>query len=250
MKKLILMLFACVILMTLSVTNASAYPSKLTGWPTWPGSITVNTQWVGISNTDLKPTDVWVVLNLKRVEIRVANHGGNTGGLPGVPFFVTDAVVSAAGEISDVPLKGRGSYELPVIFSNQDILDAIEPYLAEPLPTLPNPNWYYYVLVWSMDVRIQGFTDMNVRCEDDPSNDYSCTNTDFEEVVQAIGSCDIQTGAATADYPDGAPILDQPYDCSEDFHWEYKNNNQVCTYDDNGESLPCNYVFPDDYWWQ
>lgn len=247
-KKLLLIGVFCISVMALVGTEAKAYPPGLGGWGACPWcspALTVTTDWVGIANTDLKPTEVWLTLNLTSVEIVVLNPGGEDGGI-GVPFC-SDIILTQSASITDVPLRGKGRYELPFYFTSQEILDALEwAGCYDPKWKLPNENWELIVIVHEFDARIQGFTDMNGRCEGD-SNEYNCTESDMEEVVHAIGDCIITYDG------DGEPVLGVPYHCTEVFHWEYqKKKSPTCEFTDPDDvEQPCVYEFPNDPfdWW-
>ena len=280
LKKLLLISVVCISLMALSGTNANAYPQRLGGWPTFPGSVYMITTWVGISDTLQRPADAWATLRIKSFLIdEVSNGGGQHGGI-GTPWITqptNPVIVDAGGTIFDIPLKGKGKYDLPIEFTDQFLSQQIKSYCARDdltpeqeewcnqLPPLPNDNWYWHVVVLEMDVLIQGFTDIDPppdgRCEDEwnPKNCMERVIYDEdgvpidpplkeEEVVFAVGLCtfpgiDLEndtnedivewvTNGFDWDNPD-------PYNCTENFNWQYKNKSQTCE-DESG--YDCDYI--------
>ena len=236
-KKLLSMVVVCIGMMGLLGTKANGYPPSLGGWGVWRGSATVLTEWVGIANTDLKPTIADVDLRIRGFMIdAVLNPGGEDGGV-GQPFIQVPTepfVVNNAAGIFDVPLKGRGGYDLPILFSDEKLTQAIvEVCQGTPvpswcndgsLPKLPNINWYWHVIVLDADVRIKGYTDY----DKDGSR---------EEVVFAVGYCVLPgyDPSSPQTFKPSTINYEDPYGCTENFHWEYANKDKIC-YETPGNS--------------
>ena len=292
LKKLLLISVVCISLMALAGTNANAYPQKLGGWPTWPGSVYMLTTWVGISDTLQRPADAWATLRIKSFLIDEVSNGGDQHGGIGQPWIevpINPVTIGAGGTIFDIPLKGKGKYDLPIEFTDHFLSQQIKAYcasddadedLCNQLPKLPNDNWYWHVVVLEMDVLIQGFTDVDSgpsgRCESDFDTE-NCMDRDIydedgnfvetlyeEEVVFAVGECRFPGLGAydTGDEDDWPHIIDvvedyfatdssDPYDCTENFNWQYKNRDRTCddelglNYPVDGETYQCNYA----EWW-
>jgi hypothetical protein len=186
-KRLLLVSILSVDLMTLWSIGVNAYPPRLSGWSWSPGSITSTTTWLGISNTEMKPTDVRVTVNMDEVVVYYMNPGGNTGGVE-VPF-IYPVSIEDFDTITD-PLRGKGKWTSTITFSDGDLLGAFPPgVLAD---YAPNPNWTAYDIdVLTFSGIVEGFTDVDGL---------------EEEVVHAEYQCSLQGNE---------------YACTESVHWEY-----------------------------
>lgn len=207
--------------------HANAWPASSSGWYVKTGSVIVDSTWVGIANTDLKPTLLQVTIVPHEYTVIYENPGGNTGGV-GVPFDLP-LEITGLDSLFPTALSGRGKYTSSVEFPDQGFLDRIiELYPTALADNAPNPNWTpYSVQVTAMDVYIQAFADVSGTC---PNNDT--TNTDLypyndtcfvdyttstptvgteEEVVHIKGFCTLNGTT---------------YSCIEDDHWEWSKKDQ------------------------
>jgi hypothetical protein len=240
LKKLLLVGAFCIGLMGLWCGHANAWPASSSTWYVKTGSVIVDSSWVNIANTDVKPTLIQVTMIPHGLIVYYQNPGGNTGGV-GVPFDLP-LDITGVDRLIPTALSGRGKYTSSVEFFDKDILDRIKflyPTILD--DNAPNPNWIPYAVdVTSLDVYIQAFEDLsNVTypCPDAPdASEYNqdlipyndtCYVTYYsdghisgvgfeEEVVHIKGFCML----------DGTT-----YNCTEDAHWEWSKKDQSYPYD-------------------
>ena len=214
-KRLAIVVF-CIGLMGLWITDAKAWPASSSGWYVKTGSIIVNSSWVQISNTDVKPTDIVVSIN-PMVVVYYRNPGDNEGGV-GVPFNL-DVLI---GLDSLYSLVGRGKADSEIVFPSITFDWLVENYTIEYLNSFaPNTNWTAYdAILTGLDVKIQAYADVSDFCDASktPESDWkSCYyNVDFglyeEEVVHLEGLCSVQGDIFT---------------CVESEHWEWSKKDRV-----------------------
>lgn len=284
-KKLSLISVLCISLVGLFGAQATAYPPGLGGvwWCPWcPGSeppaVIVTSEFVGISNEDKNPSDVYIWMLIESGELRSLNPGGQDGGLPGIPFFDIP-VPMLSTSTGEAPMKGRGKWEGKFIWYHSELIEIIFDWLENndpdfKRPKLPNDGWSWQLRIYQALIRVTGNTDASGICElNDPYPagspvypDYpidpeeQCTEplhdpndptpppaeTLFEEVVHNISRC----YAVTDD--DGNIIFGEYDSCDRLFLWKYKSKSQLCEYEDpNRDDQPCVYEFPFDpeNWW-
>jgi hypothetical protein len=272
-KKLLLIGVLSVSLVGLFGTQASAYPPTLGGvsfCPWCPGNsdwIYISTRLVGIANGDAVPTDAYIEWIITDGEVKSFNPAGEDGGL-GVHFNYLPFPISGSESSGDqTPVSGRGRWDHTFAWDYDVLIDYfISIGVLEPLP---NPNWYYQLIIRRILVRITANTDVSEICEGvDPyptsspvypgyptDPEEQCTAPlnedgepvgplDYEEVVHGIYEC-----IAPADGDD--LIYDETDDCDQLFLWKYKENSPLCEYrDPNRDDQPCVYDFPPDFeWW-
>jgi hypothetical protein len=243
-KKFLPIVVLCVSLTAFWGTDAHAWPASSSGWGATQNTVTVYSGWKGISNADLKPTSVKVVILPKTADIYCINPGGNDGG-NGVPYsFFTAPTVGA--QVSPRKAIRNGRWDSYITFTDQEILDTIP---AEDLANIcQNTNWTINVVVKTFDVWISAFEDVNGTCnltsaESDTcystaitcsgsGEDQVCTVTppyDAEEVVHIQGSCDLKS----------APInVGSAYSCETGLQWEYSRTYSTC---DSRYGSQCTY---------
>lgn len=214
-KRLSPIVALCICLMALWSTDANAWPASSSGWYVKSGSIIVDSNWVQISNTDVKPTSL-VVTIYPTVVVYYQNPGGNEGGV-GTPFNLN---VPLVGFDKLDPLGGHGKDSSTVPFPDITVDSLIEMGIDLGVYA-PNYNWVAYdVKVTGLDVKIQAYADVSSFCtsENTPESDWtSCYyNADDklfeEEVVHLEGLCTLQ---------------DQIYNCVESEHWEWSKKDPL-----------------------
>lgn len=263
-KRLLLIGALCISLVGLSGTQATAYPPRPgdVSWCPWcPGSEAAyfTTSFVGIANTDVVPTDVYIKWIIEDGEVFSTNPAGEDGGI-GIPFlqfeFPLEGFLST-GE--DTPMNGRGRWDGTFPFLYADIIAWL--ILNEVLDPLPNPQWSYHLIIRQALIRVTANTNVSDElCEESIPGDFpqypdypndpeeQCTeplplddgppDQTFEEVVHGIYRC-----YAPVDGDD--PVFDASDECDELFLWKYKNRSQLCEYEDpDGLDQPCDYEFP------
>lgn len=213
-KKLSLLVAIGIGLTGLWCGHANAWPASSSGWYVKTGSIDVTSDWVQISNTDLKPTDI-VVSIYPTVVVYYKNPSGNDGGV-GTPFTLNVPLVGL--DELDGSLVGRGKASSTISFP--DITLAYLNSLGIDLSVYaPNPQWEAYdVKITGLDVKIQAYEDVSSYCtpSNTPTSDWtSCYhNSEFdlyeEEVVHLEGLCSLQGTI---------------YTCVESEHWEYSKKD-------------------------
>lgn len=205
-KRLLLRGALCIGLFALLGTNAHAYPAAPGGWGAWPGSVSVWTDWKGVSNYEIKPTNADVTLFISKVQLHYLNPGGQPGGL-GNPFY-PDVEISMDGALNDSVSK-NGRYQMLLSFDDSLLIELIMNSGAE-IPDPPNPQWTldpeHPVVILEMFVRIRGFSDF----------DDKIIGTETE-TAHVAGPC-------TLNY-DGTD-----YTCVTEEEWNWKKNNPVCPY--------------------
>ncbi len=197
-KRFALIGVLCVGLAGLWAGGADAYPLSLAGYKFSFGSVDATTIWTGVANYELKPSFVAISLSDIQVRLYSINPGGNTGGV-GVPFELSSPVVG-----TDVlnPVSKNGKYTSLIVFEDNTFTAMVDPAL------LPNPNWSFdpnHCDVVHFKAVIQGFTDIDNRCENyyigSTVVNASCYPFDpaaqtryAEEVVHAEVDCTLQNG--------------------------------------------------------
>jgi hypothetical protein len=138
------------------ISNAQAYPATSGGWGAWPKCVLIWSDWLGVANYEIKPTDVEVTLDLRLAELSYINPGNQDGGV-GQPFD-PDTVVTGTQALSN-PVSKNGKYHSEITFGKDVLLGAIP---DASLPPLQNPNWYYNdIVVLKMYVTIRGYSDLD-----------------------------------------------------------------------------------------
>jgi hypothetical protein len=272
-KKFSLICALCISLLGLFGTQATAYPPTLPGGtklcPWCPGSsepaVIVTADFVGISNTDLKPTDVYVLMVIESGELRALNPAGEDGGI-GVPFGNVTIPLYNSAETDKKAVAGRGTWTGVFKWYHADIIQwLINNDFIPDLPALPNKHWSWQLRIYQALLRVTGNTNVSQLCESPatwPPYPYAtppypypaqCTaplsggsTASMEEVIHNISRC-------YAPLDEKGNIIFGAYDtCDTLFNWKYKNNSQVCIYvDPNGDDEPCVYDFPanpEDWW--
>ena len=213
-KRLAIVVF-CIGLMAFWSTDVKAWPASSSGWYVKTGSIIVGSDWVQISNTEIKPTSL-VVSIYPTVLVYYKNPAGNEGGV-GTPFNFNIPLV---GFDSLNPLEGRGKDSSTVEFDiTLQMLTEMGINLAD---YSPNPKWEAYgdPVVTGLDVKIQAYADVSDFCDasNTPESDWtSCYyNVDFglyeEEVVHLEGLCSVQGDI---------------FNCVESEHWEWSKKDPL-----------------------
>lgn len=264
-KKLFLMGALIIGLIGVCSTPVMAYPACCgdVAWCPWcsgsPMAVIITSEFLGIANTDVKPTDVYVEMMIESMELYSVNPDGHPGG-EGIPF--TNIPVSFTGQQStgdQTPMTGAGKWEGEFKFYLDDILQFLiaNGYITD-LPELPNPNWSWKIVVHQALIRVTANTDVSNQCEDNDYDDYyseQCTaplsegddeERLLEEVVHNISRC-----WCTYDPETGEPMMETPGNCTRLFLWKYKNKNPICSYIIDKEAYSCEYDFPADpiEWW-
>ena len=200
-KRLLLTAALCIGLFSLLGTNAHAYPAAPGGWGAWPGSVCVWTDWKGVANYEIKPTNVDVTLFISKVQLHYLNPGGQPGGL-GQPFY-PDVEIAVDGEMNEGVAK-NGKYQMLLCFENEVLSSLVEPFAPDP----PNDAWTLDpenpVVILEMFVRIRGFSDFD--------DDVIGTET---ETAYIAGPC-------TLNY-DGTD-----YTCVTEEEWNWTKKDPIC----------------------
>jgi hypothetical protein len=247
LKRLLMIAALCIGLMAVWSTDSNALISSGTGWAVLNKCVEIDSNWVGIKNTDISPSYLQASIVLYQIIVYYQNPGGNTGGI-GVPFDLP-LDIKGTDQVNPEEVSARGNYDSKITFTDEMLIKRIEdlyPGLLEANKPNPNSNsdWIpVSVDVVTMDVYIQAFYDMPKEyiCPTNATSDPSGYNNDLipyndtcyinynadgtilnvrseEEVVHIKGFCTITGGVGTK------------YDCIEDVHWEWKNNDMSYPY--------------------
>ena len=218
LKRLSLVGAFCIGLIALWCGHANAWPASSSGWYVKTGSIIVDSSWVHISNTDVKPTDLVASIDPKFL-VYYRNPASNEGGV-GVPFN-TNVLV---GTDSLNPLVGRGKADSEIVFPSITFDWLVENYTIEYLNSFsPNPKWTAYdAVLTGFDVKIQAYADVSDYCNSSNTLDSDWTscyyNSDFnlyeEEVVHIEGLC-------------GSTPIEGRFPCVESEHWEWSKKDPL-----------------------
>ena len=192
-------------LAALLVPNVNAYPPTLGGWGAWPKCVLVWSDWLGVANYEVKPSDVNVTIELLKVQIHYLNPGGQGGGL-GQPFYPVAEDIGGTDPLSD-PVDKKGKYHSEITFTGDVLLDAIDP---SSVPPPPNPQWTIDpvdpVVVLEMYVTIRGFAD------------FDGDGTPEKETAHVAGPCTLNYDRTQ-------------YTCTTGDSWGYKKSDPTCPYE-------------------
>ena len=192
----------------LSGTNAFAYPASATGvWGGFLKCVCIYSDWVGVGNYEVKPTDVEVTLELLEVRLHYLNPSGKPGGL-GEAFY-PDAEVTGEQAASGSITK-NGKFHSEICFTDDELYAGIDEALI-PLP--PNPQWTldlegHYVRVYKMYVTIRGYSDF----------DGDIGHVTETETSHLAGTCTLNEKKGT-------------YECGTEHFWNYKNSDPDCPFE-------------------
>lgn len=228
LKRLLMIGALCVGLMALGGTDANAWPASSSGWGATQNTVTIWSGWKGISNVELKPTTVKVILFPHEAMVLCKNNGSNDGGV-GNPFLYPTTVTGNA----TTPRKAikNGNWNSYITFTDEELLAQ----LPDANSYCINPNWTVYgIVVKTFDVYLQAYEDISTTMCPEGSNpdDGLCYTTYFdseglplppysaEEVVHIQGSCDL--GSA----PIGAG---SSYTCTTSLQWEWSKRDPTCS---------------------
>ena len=187
-------------------TNAHAYPGTIGGWGAFPKCVCVWSEWLGVANYEIKPTEVDVTIDLLEVQLHYLNPAGQGGGW-GNPFY--PGVQVTGQQALNLPVSKKGKYLSTICFLD-DVLFAAIPLGSIPAP--PNPQWTldtegHYVVVLKMYVTIRGYSDSN--------GDGIVDNW---ETAHVAGTCTLNSAR------DG-------YNCVTEENWGYKKSDPNCPYE-------------------
>ena len=224
-KKIFLTATLGISLMALMATSASAFPPTWAGIFWWPGSVGSDITVKACANSEQRPTDVYVTLNIKQALILYWNPAEKKGGV-GVPFRL-HWTITEPGQIQPDSLHGKGTCSATVIIESGDLLDNIGQDVLDDLA--PNPKWHAYdIYIEEFEGIVQLFTDLNDLCEDEDIPSESCKaplfNTEegreVEEVVHVIFP------QVTLQYNKKGEPDAYIWDPDTVDVWEYSNNDQ------------------------
>jgi hypothetical protein len=139
-KKLFVTAVLCIGMLAMSGTQeAKAWP-RVGGWGLSFGSVTCDSFWKAIGNTDVNYARVECELLVEEVQLQCVNNGGGTGGL-GTPFTFYGLIIGSE-LLTDQNLIGKGKAWSEITFTDQDLYDALFGGGYEfPQDVCQNPNW-------------------------------------------------------------------------------------------------------------